>query len=55
VLSGATVRSVHKRFQSLRAALASEPAGHEIKVGIASLTPDDSAAELIDRADADCN
>jgi diguanylate cyclase (GGDEF)-like protein len=53
VLSGAGAANVRERFESIQAALATDAGGCEIKVGVASLTADDSATALIDRADAD--
>jgi diguanylate cyclase (GGDEF)-like protein len=53
VVSGAGVGKVRERFESVQAALATDGGGCEIKVGVASLTPDDSMTALIERADAD--
>jgi diguanylate cyclase (GGDEF)-like protein len=53
VLSGATIADARERFGSVQAALAADPDPCEIKVGFAALTPEDSAADLIERADAD--
>ena len=51
-----TNRSFHAqarlRFDSVEAALVAESSECEIKVGIAALDPDDSATDLIERADA---
>ncbi|HUY83870.1 MAG TPA: GGDEF domain-containing protein [Steroidobacteraceae bacterium] len=52
-MSGATVDDARQRFRSVRAALAEDPDPCEIKVGFAALAPDDSARDLIERADAD--
>ncbi len=52
VMPGAAMQNARQRFDSVRVALASDPGGCELKVGIAALGPDDSATELIDRADA---
>ena len=52
VMPGAATQNARQRFDSIQAALASEPGGCELKVGIAVLGPDDSATALIDRADA---
>jgi diguanylate cyclase (GGDEF)-like protein len=51
VMSGAATENARSRFDSIEAALADSGRG-KIKVGIAELGPDDSAVELIDRADA---
>ncbi len=53
VMSGAALGSARHRFKSIKAALAADSSLGEIKVGVAELGPDDSAAELIDRADAE--
>jgi diguanylate cyclase (GGDEF)-like protein len=53
VMSAATLEDARQRFDAVRAALAGDPDPCEIKVGFAALTPEDSAAELIERADAD--
>jgi diguanylate cyclase (GGDEF)-like protein len=53
VMSGATIEDARQRFDAVHAALAAEPDPCEIKVGFAALAPLDSAAELIERADAD--
>lgn len=52
VMSGAAIGNVRRRFDSIEAALAADPGNGTIRAGIAGLSPDDSAAELIDRADA---
>lgn len=53
VMSGATIEDARQRFGAVHHALAAGPHPCEIKVGFATLTPQDSAAELIARADAD--
>ena len=53
VMSGATLRDARVRFGAVHLALAAGPDPCEIKVGFAALRPEDTAAELIDRADAD--
>jgi diguanylate cyclase (GGDEF)-like protein len=53
VMSGATIPDARRRFGAVQAALAADPDWCEIKVGFAALEPEDSAAELIQRADAD--
>ena len=53
VMSGATIDDARQRFGSVQAALAEDPDPCEVKVGFAALAPEDSARELIDRADAD--
>jgi len=52
-MSGATVDDARQRFRSVQAALAEDPDPCEIKVGFAALAPEDSARELIERADTD--
>jgi hypothetical protein len=41
------------RFAGLQAALAADPDPCEIRVGVAALGPDDTAAELVTRAVAE--
>jgi diguanylate cyclase (GGDEF)-like protein len=53
VMSGATIELARQRFDAIQAALASEADPSAIKVGFAELAPEDSALELIERADAD--
>jgi diguanylate cyclase (GGDEF)-like protein len=53
VMSGASIDDAHQRFNVIQAALAADGDGCEIKVGFAALAAEDSAAELIRRADAD--
>jgi diguanylate cyclase (GGDEF)-like protein len=53
VLSGATMENVRQRFDDIQVALAAEPGRCEISVGFAELEAEDSAAELIERADAE--
>jgi diguanylate cyclase (GGDEF)-like protein len=53
VMSGTTLEDARQRFDAVHAALAADPDPCEIKVGFAALAPQDSAAELIARADAD--
>jgi diguanylate cyclase (GGDEF)-like protein len=53
VMSGATIEDARQRFGAVHLALAADPDPCEIKVGFAALTPQDSAAELIERADSD--
>jgi diguanylate cyclase (GGDEF)-like protein len=52
-MSGATIDDARQRFLSVQATLAQDPDPCEIKVGFAALAPEDSASELIDRADGD--
>ncbi len=52
-MSGATIGDARQRSGSVQAALAEGPDPCEIKVGFAALAHDDSASELIERADAD--
>jgi diguanylate cyclase (GGDEF)-like protein len=53
VMSGATIEDARQRFAAIQTALAADPARCEIKVGFAALAAEDSAAELIERADAE--
>jgi diguanylate cyclase (GGDEF)-like protein len=53
VMSGATLRDARVRFGAVHLALAAGPDPCEIKVGFAALRPEDTAAELIERADSD--
>jgi diguanylate cyclase (GGDEF)-like protein len=53
VMSGTTIEDARQRFDAVRSALARDPYPCEIKVGFAALAPEDSAAVLIERADAD--
>jgi diguanylate cyclase (GGDEF)-like protein len=53
VMSGATIDDARQRFDAVHLALAADPDPCEIKVGFAALTPEDTAADLIARADAD--
>jgi diguanylate cyclase (GGDEF)-like protein len=52
-MSGATIEGARQRFGAVQATLAADPDPCEIEVGFAALTPQDAAAELIERADAD--
>jgi diguanylate cyclase (GGDEF)-like protein len=51
-MSGATMADARQRFDAIQAALANDADPCEIKVGFAALEPEDSATELIERADA---
>ena len=53
VMSDATVQTARQRFGAIQAALAADPDCCEIRVGVAALGPDDTAADLIQRADAE--
>ena len=53
VMSGATVELARQRFDAIQTALANDPDPAAIKVGFAELAAQDSARELIERADAD--
>jgi len=53
VMSGATIESAHVRFAAIQTRLAADPFPCEIKVGFAALTDGDTAADLIQRADAE--
>lgn len=50
-MSGATIEDGRQRFGAVHLALAADPDPCEIKVGCAAATPQDTAAELIQRAD----
>jgi diguanylate cyclase (GGDEF)-like protein len=52
-MSGATRNDARTRFRAIQVALASGPDPCEIRVGFAALSPQDSAGELIERADAE--
>jgi diguanylate cyclase (GGDEF)-like protein len=53
VMSGATIEHAHERFDAIQATLAANPEPCAIKVGFAALTDTDTAADLIQRADAE--
>jgi len=53
VMSGATVEDARQRFHAIQFDLGRMPERSEIKVGFAALAPEDIAADLIARADAD--
>jgi diguanylate cyclase (GGDEF)-like protein len=53
VMSGATIEDARQRFAAIQTALADDPDRCEIKVGFAALQVDESAAQLIKRADAE--
>jgi len=53
VMSGATIKDAEHRFNIIQNALAADSEPCEIKVGFAELEAEDSAAELIRRADAE--
>jgi diguanylate cyclase (GGDEF)-like protein len=50
-MSGATIEDARQRFDGIQAALAAEPEPAELNVGFAALSPEDGAADLIERAD----
>jgi len=52
VMPGAEIRNAWQRFALIQPALAGDPEGCELKVGIADLRPGENATELINRADA---
>lgn len=52
-MSGANRNDARTRFRAIRAALAAEPHSAQIKVGFATLSPQDSVDALIQRADAE--
>jgi diguanylate cyclase (GGDEF)-like protein len=51
VLSEMSVPTAAARFDAIKAALAKEPGAPQIRVGIAALRPEDTADELVSRAD----
>jgi diguanylate cyclase (GGDEF)-like protein len=53
VMSGATIHDARQRFGDVQTSLAADPDPCEIRVGFAALAPEDTADELIERADAD--
>ena len=53
VMSGATINDAHQRFAVIQTTLATDPDPCAIKIGFAALAAGDSAAELIQRADAE--
>jgi diguanylate cyclase (GGDEF)-like protein len=53
VMSGATIKDAEQRFNVIQTALAADSEPCEVKVGFAELQAEDSAAELIRRADAE--
>jgi diguanylate cyclase (GGDEF)-like protein len=52
VMSGAPIQDARRRFEAIQESLEDDPSSCEIKFGLSSLAADDSAAQLIDRADA---
>jgi diguanylate cyclase len=52
LMSGATIQDAHQRFGAVQTALAADLDRSEIKVGFAALEPEDTAGDLIERADA---
>jgi diguanylate cyclase (GGDEF)-like protein len=53
VMSSATIQEGRQRFATVQATLATGPDPCRIKIGFAALAPEDSAADLIERADAE--
>jgi diguanylate cyclase (GGDEF)-like protein len=53
VMSGVTIDDARRRFDAVQAALSAHPDRCELRVGFAVLAAADSAAELIQRADAE--
>jgi diguanylate cyclase (GGDEF)-like protein len=53
VMSGVTIEDARLRFDAVQAALGAHPDRCELRVGFAVLTAADSAAELVQRADAE--
>jgi diguanylate cyclase (GGDEF)-like protein len=51
VLSQMSVLTASERFEAIKVALAKEPGAPQIRVGIAALRPEDTAGELVKRAD----
>jgi diguanylate cyclase (GGDEF)-like protein len=52
IMAGASTAAARHRFERIEAALRARVDRPAIKVGLAALLPDDTAADLIDRADA---
>jgi diguanylate cyclase (GGDEF)-like protein len=52
-MSGATSEEARRRFAAVQAELATAPDPCELKVGFAAFEPDDDAADLVKRADAE--
>jgi hypothetical protein len=52
-MSGVTIEDARHRFGAIQATLAADNHRRPIKVGCAALTSQDSATELIKRADAE--
>jgi diguanylate cyclase (GGDEF)-like protein len=52
VMSGATEEQCQRRIEAVQATLAGDPSPSRIKVGITTLAPQDTAGDLIVRADA---
>jgi diguanylate cyclase (GGDEF)-like protein len=52
IMAGASLVAARRRFEGIEASLRARPGRPAIKVGLASLAPDDMASDLIDRADA---
>jgi diguanylate cyclase (GGDEF)-like protein len=53
VMSGATIQDARRRFDAVETTLAGGTIHCEIKIGFAVLAPEESAAELVQRADDD--
>ena len=53
IMSDTTIQTAWRRFDAVETALASDPDSGQIRVGFAALMPEDSAAELIERAGAE--
>ncbi|MGA2926154.1 MAG: GGDEF domain-containing protein [Solirubrobacteraceae bacterium] len=53
VMPGATIQDARQRLGAIQTALATNHDPCEIKIGFAELTPEDNAAKLIQRADAE--
>jgi diguanylate cyclase (GGDEF)-like protein len=51
VLSQMSVLTAAERFEAIKVELANEPGAPQIRVGIAALRPEDTAGELVKRAD----
>ncbi|HEV2813018.1 MAG TPA: GGDEF domain-containing protein, partial [Solirubrobacteraceae bacterium] len=53
IMSGATLDEAAQRFAAVEATLAAGPEPCAVRIGLAALRPDESAADLVARADAD--
>jgi diguanylate cyclase (GGDEF)-like protein len=53
VISGTTIADARRRFDAVQVALAAHPDRCELRIGFAVLTPEDTSAELVQRADSE--